>query len=203
MPDWQEELRNAPRPLCRRRFLALLALTGAGAAAVSRPDLFTGAWGKVEEWLASIEIPMAGPPASESAYASFLGTLKLRNISVSTILSPHRNRRDGVQNTFPPEALWKNIIPTLAVVDKMAAELGEKVSINSAYRSPAYNAKCPGAASASQHLRNRALDIVFRSPPQAVAALAHELRSSGLFQGGIGVYPEFVHIDTRGRNADW
>ena len=27
-----------------------------------------------------------------------------------------------------------------------------------------------------------------------------ELRDAGLFEGGIGVYPTFVHVDTRGEN---
>ena len=28
-------------------------------------------------------------------------------------------------------------------------------------------------------------------------------RDQGRFQGGIGLYPTFVHVDTRGTNADW
>jgi hypothetical protein len=29
------------------------------------------------------------------------------------------------------------------------------------------------------------------------------MRSTGLFQGGVGRYGSFTHIDTRGSNADW
>jgi hypothetical protein len=29
------------------------------------------------------------------------------------------------------------------------------------------------------------------------------VRSKGAFQGGIGRYPDFTHIDTRGYNVDW
>ena len=29
------------------------------------------------------------------------------------------------------------------------------------------------------------------------------MRADKLFQGGIGLYANFVHIDTRGWNADW
>lgn len=138
-----------------------------------------------------------------TAYAAFLGTLGLERIAVQTILLPHFNKHGAVQNALPPEKLWQNIVPTLRVVELLADELDENVKINSAYRSAAYNATCPGAAKWSQHLRNAALDIRFRSPPAKVAALARKLRGMGIFRGGVGLYPDFVHIDTRGRNADW
>ncbi|WP_075087948.1 D-Ala-D-Ala carboxypeptidase family metallohydrolase [Verrucomicrobium spinosum] len=77
------------------------------------------------------------------------------------------------------------------------------MTIASAYRSPAYNATCPGAAPQSFHLHNLALDLVYDCPPAKVAEAAHALRNRGFFRGGIGKYPSFTHIDTRGKNADW
>jgi hypothetical protein len=29
------------------------------------------------------------------------------------------------------------------------------------------------------------------------------MRKEGVFKGGVGRYPGFTHIDTRGSNADW
>ena len=36
-----------------------------------------------------------------------------------------------------------------------------------------------------------------------VVDVLQQMRSSGLFSGGIGKYTSFVHVDTRGHNADW
>ncbi len=76
----------------------------------------------------------------------FLAAHGFENVPTSVILAPHFNRHGKIQNCLPPESLWKNILPTLRVVDRLAQELGEKVRIDSAYRSPEYNATCPGAA---------------------------------------------------------
>jgi len=34
-------------------------------------------------------------------------------------------------------------------------------------------------------------------------AILRQLRNDSMFQGGIGLYANFVHVDTRGWNADW
>lgn len=204
MPDPE----TPPKPLCRRRFLALLALAGAGYYTQREPAAVRRLLARANDFLENdllAALPKAQEiiPATPTAYAAFLGTLGLDHVKVSAVISPHYNRHGAVQNNLPPEHLWKNIAPTLRVVDRLAAELGQRVHINSAYRSPAYNATCPGAARWSQHLRNAALDVRFASPPEQVSALARSLRDKGLFRGGVGLYPNFTHIDTRGRNADW
>lgn len=137
-------------------------------------------------------------------YAVFLSKLRLRHISVAQVIQPHLKKRGSVQNTIPPKALWRNIRSTLIVVDELCQYMQEPLEeILSAYRSPAYNARCPGGKSNSQHLYNRALDLRFHSSPRLVAMAARELRAKGLFQGGVGRYSGFTHVDTRGRNADW
>jgi uncharacterized protein YcbK (DUF882 family) len=99
--------------------------------------------------------------------------------------------------------MWKNIRSTLRVVDSLADRLDVPVKdIVSVYRTPAYNARCPGAKSNSYHLLNNAMDVVFTCPPGKVAAMARAMRSAGLFKGGVGP-TGFTHIDTRGTNADW
>lgn len=154
-----------------------------------------------------VEIPedwvrVLGPQVRD--YVAFLQRLRLRHIKIEQIIEPHLKRRGKVQNSIPPRQMWRSIAPTLKAADQVAARLGEPVShIISAYRSPAYNARCAGARSNSYHLRNMALDLQFRSSPRRVAMVARELRERGVFAGGVGRYSGFTHLDTRGRKADW
>jgi uncharacterized protein YcbK (DUF882 family) len=80
--------------------------------------------------------------------------------------------------------------------------------INSAYRTPAYNHKI-GGASESQHLFGKAADIVVRgiTPVQLYNDLHGSMIISSSFQGGLGLYKTFVHIDVRHthkhRQARW
>jgi hypothetical protein len=137
-------------------------------------------------------------------YKGFLQSLNLQHIPVNQILLSHVKKRQGISNRLPPRELWGNMVPTLYVADALAGELGEEAAeVVSAYRSEDYNAQCPGAARNSQHRRNGALDLMFRAKPSRVAAAARSLRGQGLFRGGVGLYPAFTHIDTRGENADW
>lgn len=69
---------------------------------------------------------------------------------------------------------------------------GVPVTINSAYRTSAYNTKVKGAKS-SYHLQGRAFDIVVKGhTPQEVARYAQMLGIQGIIQ-----YNGFVHVDSR------
>ena len=119
----------------------------------------------------------------------------------------------GVKNSVPPKKIWENIVQTLVVLDRARELLGVPVTITSAYRSPAYNAAV-GGARFSQHLVFNALDVIPRGKtPAHLAAVIRGLRSRRFvhpitksrftFRGGVGSYRSFVHIDTRGHDADW
>ena len=137
-------------------------------------------------------------------YAAYLAKQRLRNISVRQIIEAHMKSRGSVRNTPPPRSMWKNIVPTLRVADRISAELRSPiVEIVSAYRSPGYNARCPGAKRESMHTQNLALDLKFATSSRNVAAMAERLRDKRYFKGGIGRYGSFTHIDTRGENVDW
>lgn len=70
---------------------------------------------------------------------------------------------------------------------------GAPVSINSAYRTPTYNAKVGGAKS-SYHLKGQAFDIVVKGhTPQEVARYCKLIGIKGVIQ-----YNTFVHVDSRG-----
>lgn len=137
-------------------------------------------------------------------YGNFLAGLRLRHVGVEQVVGSHYKIRGGVRNTLPPRELWRKVRWVLRVADRLAEELGEPVKeVVSAYRSPEYNAQCPGAVGNSYHLRNMALDLRFRARPREVAMVARELRTRGVFAGGVGRYGDFTHIDTRGFAADW
>lgn len=197
--------------LRRRHFLGMSLMLVAGgifgsmgeAAAFLSPQFTSRSGGAVgtvavpDEWVRRL-----GPQVRD--YVRFLQSLKLRNIRIEQIIEPHMRQRGRVSNVLPPKSMWRNMRATLRATDFVAQRMGEPVrSIVSAYRSPEYNARCPGARSNSYHLRNMALDLQFRSSPRKVAMVARELRDRGLFAGGVGRYSSFTHIDTRGKKADW
>ncbi len=138
------------------------------------------------------------------AYAGYLGSLKLKHLTVHQVIEAHAKQRGTVWNTLPPRALWRQMVPTLRVIDRLCQEMEQPVAeIVSAYRCPAYNARCAGARSGSWHQANVAVDVKFAAAASTVAQTARTLRSRGLFRGGVGRYSGFTHVDTRGQNVDW
>lgn len=113
------------------------------------------------------------------------------------------SKRGGIKNTVPPQELWGNIIPTLHVLQFLRSKLKEPIFMHSTYRSPEYNKAIDGATM-SQHTVFKAIDFTVRNySPKQIHATLVRAREQGLFRGGLGLYQTFVHIDTRGKNADW
>lgn len=107
-----------------------------------------------------------------------------------------------VRNDTPPVELWHRIVPVARVAALLREQFGP-TTVNSAYRSPDYNAAVKGER-ASRHMQNDALDLrCATGTPDQWADFLREQRRAGVFVGGIGVYRAFVHVDTRGLNADW
>ncbi|BCX46396.1 peptidase M15 [Haloferula helveola] len=137
-------------------------------------------------------------------YADYLAGLRLDRLTPRQVIDAHAKRRGSVWNSLPPKQYWRNMGPTLKAVDRVASHLGQPVKeIVSAYRSPAYNARCAGASRGSWHQANVAVDVKFPVRASSVASMARSLRSKGHFRGGVGRYYSFTHIDTRGQNVDW
>jgi N-acetylmuramoyl-L-alanine amidase len=109
-------------------------------------------------------------------------------------------------NTFPPRNLWPNIQNTALMLDAIRAEIGAAIRVLSVYRSPEYNT-CVKGEKNSLHTRFNAIDFTCEAgSPEVWRRIAARVRSSDKrFLGGIGVYPKrnFLHIDTRGRAANW
>jgi uncharacterized protein YcbK (DUF882 family) len=137
-------------------------------------------------------------------YEEFLDGLSLRHFHPGEITSQGERVRSGVQNTLPPEHLWAGIVETLWIADMVRHQSGIALIITSAYRSPQYNAKCPGASSRSQHMANTALDLIpIDGGVGKLFDAFKQIRKAGGFKGGLGRYPDFIHLDTRGRNTTW
>jgi len=86
------------------------------------------------------------------------------------------------------------------LLQKVRNYFGKPVHITSAYRNKEYNKKI-GGTSLSQHINGKAADIMVENVlPKDVAIYLESLVEN---EGGIGLYPNFVHIDTRSKRARW
>lgn len=196
----------------RRRLMSLILCAGAGMlVGAGKADAMWSVFDVLNGEMPGKPDTSAMPPSlrgvlgyNSDAYRKFLSRLGLKRISLQQIMDSHAKAHGKIHNTLPPRQLWGNIRSTLLTVDKVCGRMGEPVGeVLSVYRCPAYNSTCPGAKSHSYHLRNNAIDMRFRSSPRKVAAMARDMRKAGLFKGGVGRYPGFTHLDTRGSNADW
>lgn len=86
------------------------------------------------------------------------------------------------------------------VLQSIRNHFKKPVSITSAYRTADYNKKVGGVLS-SQHVKGTAADICIKDvEPKDIANYAEILLGN---KGGIGLYSNFVHIDTRTKRARW
>lgn len=194
---------NPPAVVSRRRFLGWISAF-ASTAYISFENAKAGLFYSTR--------PVEGIPQSwidqkgldVLRYANYIKGLKLVNVTPRMVLSPHFKTRGSTRNSLPPRYMWKNIAPALRVIDLMASRMRRPVSdLLSIYRSPSYNRAVRGK-SRSYHMSNIAVDMQFKGvSPRTVAAHARRLRAEGVFNGGIGTYSTFTHVDTRGAKADW
>jgi len=86
------------------------------------------------------------------------------------------------------------------VLDDVREHFGRKITVVSGARCRKRN-KLVGGADGSQHLEGKAADIKTKgvSPHTVYEYLVEKYRG----RYGIGVYPTWVHVDTRGTLARW
>jgi hypothetical protein len=110
------------------------------------------------------------------------------------------------KNSLPDATLWRNIDNTARMLDRICDLLGAPIHILSVYRAPDYNA-CVGGVPDSQHVRFNAIDwYCEQGSPAGWHDVATRVRGERPeFLGGIGIYEAggFIHVDTRGSQADW
>jgi uncharacterized protein YcbK (DUF882 family) len=111
------------------------------------------------------------------------------------------NCKDGSEM---PNDVMINIIKLAKNLQVLRDAVGKTITITSGYRSPKYNLKIGGAKD-SQHIKGTAADIKVKGmTPKEVAKVIEGLISSGkMTQGGIGIYPSWVHYDCRKIKARW
>lgn len=109
--------------------------------------------------------------------------------------------RDG---TPVPEQYMNNVTMLAINLQVLRDEIREPLHVNSGYRTQTYNKKV-GGKPASKHLTAEAGDITAKSyTPKQLAVKIEKLIISGkMKQGGLGIYPGFVHYDVRGIKARW
>lgn len=120
-----------------------------------------------------------------------------KNFSFSEFAS-----KDGAEPT--PDVL-DNLRKLAKNLEVIRAHFGNvPIKINSGWRSPAHNAKIGGVKN-SQHTKGKAADIVIKgfTPRQIAAELEKLIEAKKISQGGLGIYPNFVHYDIRGKKARW
>lgn len=207
-------------PIERRQFLGTMGLTGLGLLAASslgeaapaksmpvvKVPASSGSAGSYSLSSASaLDLPeeWAARNRSVHSYYRYLQSLRLKRVDAKQVIESHVKSRGLIWNSLPPREWWNRMGYMLKVAERLALEMNvSEVEVISAYRSPAYNATCRGK-SGSWHKQNVAVDVKFPARASKVTAAARELRSLGLFRGGVGGYWDFTHLDARGTNVDW
>lgn len=107
------------------------------------------------------------------------------------------------QSIMPAKVLG-NVTELAKNLQVIRDHIGKPIRINSGYRSPEYNEKV-GGVKKSQHLTGKAADmrVLGMSPKQLHDVILELIDSKKIKQGGIGLYPTFVHYDIRGKKARW
>ncbi len=109
--------------------------------------------------------------------------------------------RDG---SGVPKNYQSNVKKLATNLQVLRDHIGQRIHVNSGYRTPSYNKKV-GGASKSQHLYAKAGDIRAQTKtPKKLHSIIEKLISGGkMAQGGLGLYSTFVHYDVRGYKARW
>ena len=141
-------------------------------------------WRKIAEELAELATEQALP-------AEVLGDgINDINLAQNFCLAEFQCRHCGAVK-IDPELVRR--------LQKMRDEIGQPLIINSGYRCETHN-RAIGGAKDSQHLYGRAADV---SCPSIQVGRLHTLAEKHFSDGGVGKYPGYVHVDTRGVKARW
>lgn len=163
------------------------------------------------------------PAPSEAIPGENVPPIDVAALSPDTWITPHFQYSEFAQRAcsaknlpvtpYPAGWVASRLKPLANVLEVIRASFdGKAVEINSAYRSPTYNASAacmnttPGAMN-SQHTYGRAADIIVRNvDAHTVRDRVLKLYQQGKIKiGGLGRYTNFTHVDIRpgDRLATW
>jgi hypothetical protein len=112
--------------------------------------------------------------------------------------------RDAARTPYPAQWRLDRAVVLAVTFEDIRALLGDQpLTVNSGYRTPAYNARLEGSAVKSQHVEGRAIDFTHPTltPRQVFLAIRAAQRAGTLpLLGGLGLYRGFVHMDVRPKN---
>ncbi len=125
----------------------------------------------------------------------------------------HFSPKEILKGWDVPDEFLSNILPTVAILDQVREYFGIPFYPDSTYRSESYNKAVKGKPK-SLHLVFNAIDftiedhrklkMIFRflcdldSTPQKYPAISHyNLLPKPKGNFGLGLYPTFIHLDTR------
>ena len=105
---------------------------------------------------------------------------------------------------YPPQWIVSRLQPLCLALERVRLLTDKPIHISSGYRTPTWN-KSVGGKSKSMHLHGKAADIQQggMTPKQLYDAVEQLIREKEISQGGLGLYPRFVHYDQRGYKARW
>jgi len=115
-----------------------------------------------------------------------------------------RSEFDSGDGVLMSDDVYSNIEEVAKNLQVLRDYLNAPITVNSGYRSEAHNKKV-GGVSNSQHVLGKAADINVKGYTQSVVAstIEHLIAGGKMKQGGIGIYPHFIHYDIRGSKARW
>jgi uncharacterized protein YcbK (DUF882 family) len=108
------------------------------------------------------------------------------------------------KKTPVPARYMENVTKLAENLQVLRDALGVPIHINSGYRTPEHNT-AEGGMPLSQHLTASAADIWCKeyTPKQVKEAIEKLIAKGKMHNGGIGLYPTFVHYDIRRTATRW
>ena len=109
--------------------------------------------------------------------------------------------KDGAEM---PDEIFYNVQKLANQLQILRNFIAKPITVNSGYRSPSHNKRVGGSIN-SQHLLGKAADIVVEDmkPIDVYNTIENLIEKGDMLQGGLSLYPTFVHYDIRKTKARW
>ena len=99
-----------------------------------------------------------------------------------------------------PKEYYGNLQKLMNELERVRAVWGKPITIRSGYRTLEYNRQIGNTTDHSQHLYANAADIMVSG---VSAAAVYKTLDTMYPNEGLGKYPDFTHLDLRGKRARW